>query len=203
MRRAAAPVAILTAVIVFVAFFVLLAGADLALRLGAPVVLAAVAASGTYLMLARSAAQISDDAYHDDARAKAREVEQTIARAVDASRKVRNPVVRASIARAGEVIPELLDRLAASQPSSLYSSAARLAGHARSLQGLVEQYADIEAHPSYYHDAPALLAEGERAIERFDAFALESIRLVNQGEMATYQANLDTVAPPEIPRLEG
>ncbi|WOP18742.1 5-bromo-4-chloroindolyl phosphate hydrolysis family protein [Raineyella sp. LH-20] len=203
IRRLAAPLAILVAIAVFAVFFLLLSGAGPALRLGAPVLLAAVGATGIYLMLARSEHQRQQDDYSSDARARVREVEATLQQLAGAARRIRDPQVRAAVARAGEVVPELLDRIAETQPSSLYSSAARFGGHVTSLLGLVEKYADIEQHPTYYTDAPRLLADGRAAVERFDQFALDSIRLVNQGEMAEYQANLDTVAPPELPTLGG
>ncbi len=203
IRRYAAPLAILVAIVLFGVLFVLLAGASPLLRLGAPAVLAVLGATGTYLMLGRTDAQLQADDYSADARAKVVEVSATLRQVTAEARRIRDPQIQAALARATEVMPELLDRIAETQPSSLYSSAARLGGHMKSLLGLVEQFADIEEHPEYYHDAPRLLADGRAAVERFDQFAIDSIRLVNQGDMAEYQANLDTVAPPEIPTLEG
>lgn len=49
---------------------------------------------------------------------------------------------------------------------------------------------------------PGLAAQGKAAILRFDEFTIETMQLLTQGDMAEYQANLDTVAPPAIPKLE-
>lgn len=203
IRRFALPIAIAVAIVVFVVFFLLLGGSALPLQLGVPAAAAAVAATGVYLMLARSAHQEEADSYQAEAQAKAASVRRLLRQITVAGREIGDADLRRSLDRAGQVVPELLDRIAETQPNSLYSSASRLEGHVQSLHGLVEQYADIERNPDYYTGAAQLLADGRAAVERFDEFAIESIRLVNSGDMAEYQANLDTVAPPKIPKLEG
>jgi hypothetical protein len=70
-----------------------------------------------------------------------------------------------------------------------------------SLAGVVRQYLDIQRKPSFYRDPDALKLSGDDAFRRFTEFAFESVQLVNQGDIATYRANLETVAPPRLPDL--
>ncbi|WP_026928230.1 5-bromo-4-chloroindolyl phosphate hydrolysis family protein [Granulicoccus phenolivorans] len=203
IRRFAVPIAIAVTVVVFVVFFLLLGGAGLPVQLGVPAAAAAIAAVGAYLMLAGTARQAEADTYQAEAQAKVASVRRILRQITTSGSRIRDAELRADLDRACQVVPELLDRIAETDPNSLYSSASRLEGHVQSLQGLVEQYADIERNPDYYTDAPRLLTDGRAAVERFDEFAIESIRLVNSGDMAEYRANLDTVAPPKIPKLEG
>lgn len=203
IRRFAAPLALVSAVVVYAVMFMLLPEAEPLLRVGAPALFAAIGASGVWAILARTPREIRDDTYHDDARALMAQVEHTLQRAVAESRRLKDAKLRAAVSRAATTVPALLARVAQDQPTSLYSSASTFAGHAASLLGVVEQYGDIQRHPDYYANAEQLLADGRAAIVRFDEFALESMRLVTQGDMSEYKANLATVAPPEIPKLEG
>jgi hypothetical protein len=98
-------------------------------------------------------------------------------------------------------VPELLDRVRANSPNSLYSSASHIGGHLASLTGAVRQYLDIQRKPALYAEPAALLRSGEEAFRRFTEFAFDSVRLVNQGDIAAYRANLETVAPPKLPEL--
>lgn len=203
MGRLAVPAALVAAVAIFAGFFVLLTGANPLVQLGLPALLAAGGAVGTYLLLGHTKAQADSAAYGVEARGKVREVTQKLDRASGIAKHINNPAVRADVAQAVRLVPELLRRVAEAQPNSLYSSASKFGGHASSLLGIVEQYADIERNPDFYQDAPRLLTEGQAALSRFTEFAQSQMRLVNQGDMAEYQANLDTVAPPQLPSLEG
>lgn len=203
IRRLATPLALATAVLVYVVFFLLLGGAGVLVQVGVPALLAAVAASGIVVMLGRTPAEITDDAYHDDASGMVRTALATMDEVVRASRAISSPTLRADVAQVAAQVPELLARTRAESPTSLYSSASVLHGHLTSLLGVVTQFADIERNPSFYRNAPELLHEGGEAVRRFRDFTLESIRLVNAGGIAEYRANLDTVAPPSIPTFGG
>lgn len=203
IRRFATPLALLSAVVVFLAFFLLLPGAGAVVQVGVPAVLAAIAATGVAVMLGRTPAQITDDAYHGDAAAIARTAEDTMAAVVRAARPIGSARLRDDIDQIRRQVPELLRRTREESPNSLYSSASSLNGHLTSLLGVVTQYADIERNPSFYPQADVLLREGAEAVHRFRDFTLDSIRLINAGGIAEYRANLDTVAPPEIPTFGG
>jgi hypothetical protein len=196
IRRVAAPLALLVAVGSFAGLFAVTRS------LLWSSLLAAVAAIGVYLMLdSRTAAQVRDDEYDDDAGRKADEVRQAVKELRKLSRDVASPSVKHSLQQSAEYVPELLDRIQATSPNSLFSSASQLGAHVQSLLGVVRQYLDIQRNPAFYDDPAALLAGGEQAVQRFTEFTIDSLRLVNQGDLAQYQANLQTVAPPKLPQL--
>jgi hypothetical protein len=194
--KAATPLALATAAGVFVVLFLLTRS-----LLWAPV-LAALAAVGVYFMLDdRTPAQVADGDYAEDADEKASEALRIIKQLKGLLTQVRSPSVQYSLQQACDAVPELLARIRKTAPNTLYSSASALYGHLVSLSGVVEQYLDIQNKPPFYRDPQALMGGGEQAIQRFTEFTIESVRLVNQGELAQYQANLETVAPPKLPEL--
>jgi hypothetical protein len=165
-------------------------------------VVALVGSLGVYLMLdGRTIQQVAADTYADDAEQKAGEVAQTVRQLRRLSREIRSPAARSSLESACQYVPELLDRVRTSSPDSLYSSAAQIGAHLTSLHGVVRQYLDIQAKPALYPKPDALLRSGEEAFQRFAEFAFDSLQLVNQGDLAEYRANLETVAPPRLPEL--
>jgi hypothetical protein len=194
--RLATPLALLSAVAVFVGVFVVTGS-----LLWSPVI-AAAGALGVYLMLdARTVRQVLSDDYADDAEHKMAEALQLVRELRKLSRDVTSPAARGSLESACQYVPELLNRVKANSPNSLYSSASQIGGHLSSLLGAVRQYLDIQRKPHLYANPEALKASGEEAFRRFTAFAFDSVQLVNQGDMATYRANLETVAPPRLPEL--
>ncbi len=195
-HRLAAPVALAVAVAAFALVFAFTSS-----LLWAPL-LAATTALGLYLMLDdRSAARVDRDTYADDARDRVEEALRVLRGVERLAKDVHHPAARQALADACRYVPELLDRVRDRSPDSLYSTAAQMGGHLRSLDGAVRQYLDIQRQPMLYHDPEALRHNGELAFRRFADFALDSVRLVNQGDIAQYTANLDTVAPPSLPDL--
>jgi hypothetical protein len=194
--KAATPLALATAVGVFIGLFAFTHS-----FLWSPV-LALAAAFGVYFMLDdRTPAQVADGDYAEDADDKAQEVLRIVKQVKGLLNQVQSPTVRHSLQQACEAVPELLNRIRKTAPNTLYSSSSTLYGHLVSLSGVVEQYVDIQNKPAFYRDPHALMQGGELAIQRFTDFTIESVRLVNQGELAQYQANLETVAPPKLPEL--
>ncbi|WP_432971213.1 5-bromo-4-chloroindolyl phosphate hydrolysis family protein [Dactylosporangium sp. CA-233914] len=195
-RRLAAPVALVAAVAVFGIVFALTGSV-----LWAPI-LAVAAAIGVYLMLDdRNRAQVSSDNYADEAQEKVDEALKLIRAIERLAKDVHAPGARKALESACHYVPELFARVRAKSPNSLYSTASQIGGHLRSLEGAVRQYLDIQRKPVLYRDPEALRGSGEEAFQRFADFALESVRLINQGDLAQYKANLDTVAPPKLPEL--
>ncbi|MFU8870366.1 hypothetical protein [Micromonospora sp. SL4-19] len=195
-HRLAAPVALAAAVGAFALAFAVTGS-----LLWSPL-LAAATALGLYLMLDdRSAARAEHDTYADEARDRVDEALRVLRGIERLSRDVRPPEARRALEDACRYVPELFDRVRDHSPDSLYSTASRMGGHLRSLDGAVRQYLDIQRQPVLYHDPDTLRRNGEEAFRRFADFALDSVRLVNQGDIAQYAANLDTVAPPILPDL--
>ncbi|MFE9201994.1 hypothetical protein [Micromonospora sp. NPDC007230] len=195
-RRLAAPVALAAAVGAFALVFAITGS-----LLWAPLLAAAVAL-GLYLMLDdRSAARVASDSYADEADDRVGEALRVLRGVERLARDVRSPAARRALDDACRYVPELFERVRDRSPDSLYSTAAQVGGHLRSLDGAVRQYLDIQRQPVLYHDPEMLRRNGEAAFRRFADFALDSVRLVNQGDIAQYTANLDTVAPPSLPDL--
>jgi hypothetical protein len=196
-HKLAAPAGLGTAVVVFFGIFVL-TGYNLWL----PPLLALPAALGVYFMVDdRTPAQVDGDTYVEDAERKVEAALRVVHDVRRLSREVTAPAARAALEGACRYVPELFERVRAKSPDSLYSTASQIGGHLESLHGAVRQYLDVQRNPMLYRDAGALRTSGEQAFQRFADFALESVRLVNQGEIVRYRANLETVAPPKLPEL--
>ncbi len=160
------------------------------------------AGAGAYFLLARSATiQLGPDNYVEDADRKVEEALVMVREIKALGRGITAPVARGLLDMACTTVPDLLARVKANSPNSLYSSASQIGAHLDSLQGAVRQYIDIQNKPAFYKDPEALKATGEQAFRRFTEFVVDSVRLVNQGDIAAYRANLETVAPPKMPEL--
>jgi 5-bromo-4-chloroindolyl phosphate hydrolysis protein len=165
-------------------------------------VIATAGSIGVYLMMdARTKVQVESDDYADDAERKVSEALQLVRDIRKLSNDVTAPAAKASLQNACQYVPELFERVKANSPNSLYSTASQIGAHLTSLLGVVKQYLDIQRKPALYKDPDALKASGDDAFRRFADFTIESVRLVNQGDLATYRANLETVAPPALPSL--
>jgi hypothetical protein len=195
-HRLASPVALVAAGAVFAVVFVVTGS-----LLWSPL-LAVAAALGVYLMLDdRSVVRVRSDSYADEAQDKIDEALKLLRGVERLSRDVHAPAARSALEAACRYVPELFDRVRAESPNSLYSTASQIGGHLRSLDGVVRQYLDIQRKPVLYSDPEGLKKNGEMAFQRFADFTLDSVRLVNQGDIAQYKANLETVAPPNLPEL--
>ncbi|MGW4464110.1 hypothetical protein [Micromonospora sp. NPDC004704] len=195
-HKLAAPAGLATGVLVFVG--VLLATRSVLW----PALLAVAGAIGVYLMVDdRSPAEAAGDSYLDEANAKVGEALRTLRDVRRLSREVQAPAARASLETACRHVPDLFDRVRGTSPNTLYSTASQIGAHLVSLDGAVRRYLDIQGSPLLYRDADALLTSGDQAFQRFADFTLESVRLVNQGDIGQYVANLDTVAPPRMPEV--
>lgn len=187
--------------VVYVVMFVVLAGASPLVRLLVPAGLGLLAAIGVGVLLVPTTAQIRDAEYASDAKDRAAACRALLRQIAQEAGTLHSPSMRQLVRQTQQVVPDLLDRVAATSPTSLYSSASQLEGHLQSLLGVVRTYVDVEAKPTYYTRPEKMLQQGEEATRRFVDFAIDSIRLVNQGDIAEYRANLETVAPPTMPTL--
>ena len=195
-HKLAAPTGLVTGVVVF-------AGVLLATRSVLwPSLLAVAAAVGVYLMLDdRSPTRVASDSYLDEANAKVEEALRTLRGVRRLAHDVRAPAARASLDAACRYVPDLFDRVRTVSPNTLYSTASQIGAHLVSLDGAVRGYLDIQRNPVLYQHPEALLSSGESAFQRFADFTLDSVRLVNQGDIGQYVANLETVAPPKMPEV--
>jgi hypothetical protein len=194
--KLATSIALVAAVIIFAAVFVLTES------LLWSALVAAAGAIGVYLMMdARTRKQVESDTYADDAEQKVDETLRLVREIRKLSRDVTSTAARGSLESACQYVPELLDRVRTNSPNSLYSSASQIGAHLASLVGVVRQYLDIQRKPAFYKEPEELQRQGEDAFRRFTEFAFDSVQLVNQGDIAAYKANLETVAPPKLPEL--
>ena len=195
-KQLASPISLAVAVGVFFGVFVLTHGVLWS-------AFAAVAAAlGCYLMLDdRTPVQVQTDEYHDDANRKVNEAMRLVTAVQRHAAAVTAAEARSALEAACRYVPELFDRIRVTAPTSLYSTASQMGAHLVSLEGVVTRYLDIQRRPELYADPDGLQRGGEQAFVRFAEFALDSLRLVNQGDLARYQANLDTVAPPKLPEF--
>lgn len=194
--RIAAGVALVTAVAVFAGVFAVTRS-----LLWSPI-LAGAAALGLYLMVdSRRPNEVSDDEYEADADRKVEEALRAIREIRKQIKSVQSPSARNLLQQSCDYVPELLDRVKKRSPNSLYSSASQMSAHVTSLAGVVTQYLDIQRNPTFYTNPAALMHGGETAFQRFAEFTVDSLRLVNSGDIAQYQANLETVAPPKLPSI--
>lgn len=194
--RVAAGVALVAAVAVFAGVFVVTQS-----LLWSPI-LAGAAALGLYLMIdGRRPHEVSDDEYEADADRKVEEALRAIREIRKQINSIQSPSARHLLQQSCDYVPELLDRVKKRSPNSLYSSASQMGAHVASLAGVVTQYLDIQRNPNFYTNPTALMQGGETAFQRFAEFTVDSLRLVNSGDIAQYQANLETVAPPKLPSI--
>jgi hypothetical protein len=194
--RLAAGVALVAAVAVFAGLFAVTRS-----LLWSPV-LAAAAALGLYLMIdSRRPHEVSDDEYEADADRKVEEALRVVREIRKQIMNVASPSARHLLQQSCDYVPELLQRVKTRSPNSLYSSASQIGAHVTSLSGVLTQYLDIQRNPTFYTNPAALIQGGETAFQRFAEFTVDSLRLVNSGDIAQYQANLETVAPPKLPSL--
>lgn len=194
--RVAAGVALVAAVAVFTGAFAVTRS-----LLWSPV-LAAAAALGLYLMIdSRRPHEVSDDQYEADADRKVDEALRVVREIKRQIKDVASPSARNLLQQSCEYVPELLQRVKLRSPNSLFSSASQIGAHVTSLSGVLTQYLDIQRNPTFYTNPAALIQGGETAFQRFAEFTVDSLRLVNSGDIAQYQANLETVAPPKLPSL--
>ncbi|WCC79352.1 hypothetical protein O6R08_07375 [Cutibacterium equinum] len=200
--RTVASAAVLAAVaVVFIVMMIILDAVAPVPRLAISTGLAIATAVGVSLVMWRSPAQITDDSYNDDAEDKVRSCHRIVDEITSQGRSLDSASMKSLVRQISKVVPDLLDRVKEASPSALYSTASQLEGHLRSLSGVVNTYRDVEEHPTYYKQPDEVLLAGEQATRRFLDFAVDSIRLINQGDLAEYRANLETVAPPEMPVL--
>ena len=194
--RVATGAALVTAVAVFAGVFAVTGS-----LLWSPV-LAAAAAFGLYLMIdSRRPHEVSDDEYEADADRKVEEALRVLREIRKQIKDVQSPSVRNLLQQSCDYVPELLARVKKSSPNGLYSSASQIGAHVSSLSGVLTQYLDIQRNPTFYSNPAALMHGGETAFQRFTEFTVDSLRLVNSGDIAQYQANLETVAPPKLPSI--
>jgi hypothetical protein len=195
-HRLAGPLGLLAAVGVFLAVFVPTGSLVLS------PLLAGAAAIGVYLMVDdRNLNQVVEDNYEDEANRKVKRVLRQLETVEDRIGRITDRDARRSLELACRYVPELVNRVRDTAPNSLYSTASQLSGHLTSLDGVAVRYLDIQARPDLYPDPQLLCQRGREGFERFAEFIRDSIRLVNQGDLAEYQAHLETVAPLKLPEL--
>lgn len=201
-KQYAGPVAIATAVVVYVGFFVLLLGSGPAVQLFVPAGFALAAALGVWLLAGRTRAEHAS-ASVDLARQQVEETTRLLDATVAAAKHVRSPELRARVADARRQVPALLQRVEDTQPADLLRSVAVFRPHVEGLREAVTRFATIEADPTYFADGAQQLADGLAAVQQFNDFTAEATRLVNQRALPAYRAHLKSATSSGLPELKG
>lgn len=188
--------AVIAALVVLVAAFL-----GLYAVLGSPVG-AALVAVGAALITALAGQQISAAA--GKARL-ARQVRESNARVARLAGRVSDPTTRASLLRACDIVPTLLDRTERVDPASLSMTSHKLLDYLESVESVLNRYLEMQTHPGRYQSADMLLLRSRRVLTGFEDFAVQAAEQVGEANMRTFftdLAHLELMNPPTLPPSE-
>ncbi|MBL1079346.1 hypothetical protein JK358_33570 [Nocardia sp. 2] len=134
-----------------------------------------------------------------------RSVQDRNQRVAQLAARVGDGETRASLLRACERIPVLLERTEKHDPASLSMTSGKLLDYLASVESVLDRYLEIQAHPAAFHNADALLTHSARVLAVFETFAVHSADQVGQQDMErffTALAHLELLNPPGLPRSE-
>ena len=191
--RYATPIALLSGTGVFVLAFLVFRGTHLSPLLAiaiAAVLFVIVTAAVWFVVDGRSSKQAQLDAYQLEAEMKARAALAQVNAVKGYVGQIKNLQDAQLLRQTCDDAVQLFDRIRSGNPNSLESSATIMLEHLKALQGMLQQYVDIQDHPRF-HDNPAeKLAQAQQSIAGFDQFLVNSIRLIEKGENVTFEVDL-------------
>jgi hypothetical protein len=204
MARFATPIALIAGVIAFIL------GLALAQALGwtglQGVILAIVAcvlvAVGVWLIAdTRTSAQVLGDEYRAQAEAKAREVDAKLNGFRKQAQTIRDPAVRDLVSQICDDVDVLLDRVRATNPNTLQSTADIMLGHLNNLGVVLDEYVAVQSGERYYDNPTKLLSDDRESIEGFHDFVTASVKLINQGQVLGADASRKMLAATKFTRV--
>ncbi|UFS96401.1 hypothetical protein [Nocardia huaxiensis] len=134
-----------------------------------------------------------------------REVNDRNQKVAQLASRVGDAETRASLLRACERIPVLLERTEKADPATLSTTSQKLIDYLASVESVLDRYLEIQAHPAAFHNAEALLVHSSRVLAGFETFAVHSADQVGEQDMErffTALAHLELMNPPGLPRSE-
>ncbi|WP_306361531.1 hypothetical protein [Nocardia sp. CC227C] len=163
---------------------------------------AALVAVGAAVLTALAAQSISGVAGR---RRLARRVADTNRRVAALAARVADAETRASLLRACDTVPRLLERTEKADPASLPMTSNRLLDYLVSVESTLERHVEIQEHRGSYRDAEELLARSRRALVGFETFAAHAAAQVGEADLVTFfrdLAHLELMNPPQLPPRE-
>lgn len=98
-----------------------------------------------------------------------------------------------------QAVVDLVHLTQEKEPGSVARTAARLYNYLLDVEGVLEQYLQVQASSNYYDNAEELIRQGEKGFVTFRDFAINSIRQVNAGQIMAYKASLEKLEP--LPKI--
>jgi hypothetical protein len=204
MARFATPIALVAGGIAFVL------GLVLARALGwtglQAVILAIVAcvlvALGVWLISdSRTRAEMMGDEYRAQAETKAHQVGDKLKDFRKQAQSIRDPELSALVTQICDDVDVLLDRVRATNPNTLQSTADIMLGHLGNLAVVLDEYVAVQNGERYYDDPAKLLSDDKESIQGFHDFVTASIKLINQGEVLGADASRKMLAATKFTRV--
>ncbi|WP_174185504.1 hypothetical protein [Nocardia barduliensis] len=132
-------------------------------------------------------------------------VSETNQRVAALAARVGDAGTRASLLRACDIVPRLLERTETVDPASLAMTSRKLLDYLASVESALRRYVEIQDHRSSYRDAEALLEGSRRVLAGFEAFAAHGAEQVGEADLASFfrdLAHLELMNPPRLPPSE-
>ncbi|MBF6335464.1 hypothetical protein IU450_06150 [Nocardia abscessus] len=134
-----------------------------------------------------------------------RRVAETNQRVATLAARVGDTETRASLLRACDIVPRLLDRTETADPASLPMTARKLLDYLASVESALRRYVEIQDHRSSYRDAEALLSRSRRVLAGFETFAAHGAEQIGEANLESFfrdLAHLELMNPPQLPPSE-
>ena len=204
MARFAVPIALIAGVIAFVLALALAQalGWTGVQALILAIVACVLVALGVWLITdSRTAAQVLSDQYRTQAESKAREVDAKLKGFRKQAQSIRDPGLRALVVQICDDVDVLLDRVRATNPNTLQSTADIMLGHLNNLGVVLDEYLSVQNGQQYYDNPAKLLSDDKESIQGFHDFVTASIKLINQGDVLGADASRKMLAATKFTRV--
>ncbi|MFR9752474.1 hypothetical protein ACL02S_15760 [Nocardia sp. 004] len=134
-----------------------------------------------------------------------RQVSDTNRRINSLAARVTDIDTRASLLRACDTIPGLLERTAAVEPANWSMTARTMLDYLTSVESTLQRYVQIQDHPALYRDTEELLDRSRRVLAGFETFTAHSAGQIGEADLEPFfrdLAHLELMNPPQLPPNE-